>query len=212
MKITIQKFQQLYSVARMDIDELEKSSLLVQVLTDKSANEINDMKLSAFNKKCKQVSKAFDIYSKQMDDKKPQSLVKANGRWYHLNYEITKAPNNAGKYVEVATFSNDIVGNLHRIMATMATPMRWSWKGFVEDKKREHRDIADDMLELEFEVAYHAAVFFYAVFSKSIQNIQSYFLSLTENKTEMEKQLTNLQNLSDGFTTAKWYQNLKVSV
>lgn len=212
MKITIQKFQQLYSVARLDVDELEKSSLLVQVLTDKSSDEINKMKLSAFNKKCKQISKAFDTYSKQMDDKKPQSLVKANGRWYHLNYEITKSPNNAGRYVEVATFSNDIVNNLHKIMATMATPMRWTLKGFVVDKKREHRDVAEDMLELDFEVAYHAAVFFYAVFSKSIQSILNYSLSMIENKTEMESQLMNLQNLSDGFTTAKWYRNLKVSV
>lgn len=213
MKISIGKFQELYSISLMELDELDKSSLLVQCLTNKSEVEVNRMSIKKFNKLCKDITSAFERFSSNIDNLKPKNYVRVNGNWYFLNYDLAKPPMNAGRYVEVATFSGDIVGNLHKIMATMANPMHWTIKGLKLDKGDiNHQKVANDMLKMDFSVAYHAAVFFYAVFTKSIQNSRTYFLSITEEKNQMEEVLTNLAVLMDGSITAKWYQNLKISV
>jgi predicted translin family RNA/ssDNA-binding protein len=214
LKLTIKKFQELFAISQMETDEITKSSLLVQCLTDKTEAEIDRMKPEQFGKLCKQVNDAFDIVGKKIENSKPTNYVRANGNWYFMNYDIAKPPMNAGRYVEMATFSNDIIGNLHLIMATMANPMEWSLKG-LRLKKYDainHDKVAEDMLHLDFEVAYHSAVFFYAVFSKSIQSFQNYFKSITKNQTELEAAMENFTRISGGYTTAKWYQNLKISV
>ena len=211
MKITIEQFQSIYRVSQMQIDEFEQSTMYVQILTDKSVDEINRMKLSKFNALCRKIKKAFDLFSIEMNNKKPKDLVKANGNWYHLSYDLSKMT--AGKYVEAATFGNDIVGNIHKLMATMATPMKLTWKGLkIDDKKRSHTDIADDMLQLDFETAYHACVFFYVVFNKSIVDSLPYLQSQTDKKNEVAMEVMSLLKNLDGFTTAKWYQNMKTSV
>jgi hypothetical protein len=191
------------------MNEIERASLLVQCLTGKSEHEINKMNINKFNKLCTKINSEFDILSKKMDNEKPKNIVKANGKLYLLNYDMSKKPNNAGKYVEVATFSNDIIGNIHKIMATMATPLKWSWKGLVKIE-RDHNQIANDMLHLDFKVAYHASVFFWAVFTKSIVNLKDYLEPKTEKKKELIDTLNRFQSHSDGFITAKWYRNLKV--
>jgi len=209
MKISIQKFQDLYKISQYKMNEIERASLLVQCLTDKSEHEINKMNIKKFNKLCSKINTEFEILSKKMDEEKPKQIVKANGKYYWLNYDMAKKPNNAGKYVEVATFSEDVIGNMHKIMATMATPMKLSWKGLVQTE-RDHKNIAEDMLHLDFKVAYHASVFFWAVFSKSIVNLKDYLASQTQKKKELTDTLNRFQSLSDGFITARWYQNLKV--
>jgi hypothetical protein len=209
MRISIQKFQELYKISQYNVNEIERASLLVQCLTGKSEAEINKMNIKKFNKLCNAINKEFEVLTKKMDAEKPKQIVKANGKYYWLNYDMAKKPNNAGKYVEVATFSEDLIGNLHKIMATMATPMKLSFKGLVITE-RDHADIANDMLQLDFKVAYHASVFFWAVFSKSIINLKDYLESQTEKKKELTDTLNHFQSLSDGFITAKWYQSLKV--
>jgi len=147
-----------------------------------------------------------------MNADKPKQIVKVNGNWYFLNYEITKKPMTAGRYVETATFSSDIIGNLHKIIATMANPMEWTWKGLRIKKydALDHERISNDMLQMDFSVAYHSALFFYAVFSKSMKASSNYFQSLVENKTETKNLMTDLSNLMDGFITVNWYKNLKI--
>ena len=214
MKLTIEKFQELYQVSLLEMEELDKSVLLVQILTGKSQDEVEAMPLAKFNKLCLTITKAFESLTKRMDNDKPQQIVKANGRWYFLNYDISKKPMTAGRYVETATFSSDIIGNLHKIMATMANPMEWTWKGLRMKKydALEHERISQDMLKMDFSVAYHSALFFYAVFSKSMIASSSYFQSLVENKELMNQTLVDLNKVMDGSITANWYKNLKISV
>jgi len=214
LKLTIKKFQELFAISQMETDELTKSTLLVQCLTDKTEQEIDQMKPETFNKLCKQINNAFELVSQKIENSKPVNYVRANGRWYFMNYDIAKPPMNAGRYVEVATFSNDIIGNLHLIMATMANPMVWSWRGLkmLDYDAINHDKVGNDMLHLDFEVAYHSAVFFYAVFTKSIVSFQNYFKSIAKNPMELEMAMENFTRISDGYTTAKWYRNLKISV
>jgi len=221
MKLTIKKFQELHQISLFECDEMEKSIMLVKTLTGKSDKEIDEMPVSKYNKLCKKINEAFELENEKMLNDKPRNLVRANGNWYWLNYDIAMPPMNAGKYVEIAEFTKDTIGNLHKIMATMATPVKLTIFGFkkkCEVDYTNHEKIANDMLEMEFKNAYHSAVFFWAVFTKSIQNFRNYFQSIQNNQKENQTEqvnlvdtaLMNLQQISVGFIKAKWYQNLKV--
>lgn len=212
MKVTIEKFQKLYAISQMDLDEITRATLLVQSFTGLSEEQIDKLTPAKFNKLCVQITNAFKQMEAANYFDKPKNIVRANGTWYYLNYDIAKPPMNAGRYVEVATFSNDVIGNLHLIMSTMANPMKLCWKGYKLVENTDHEKVANDMLKLDFSVAYHSAVFFYAVFSKSIQSLSNYFQSLTTEKDKIQEVIANFTKHSDGFITAKWYQNLKVSV
>lgn len=210
MNISIQKFQELYKVSILEMDELEKSSLLVQCFTGKSMNDINSLTLKKYNAICKKINESLEYFNKDLIEGKPKNIVKANGNWYFINYDITKFPNNAGTYVELVTFGKDVIGNLHKIMASMVTPMKWTWKGLaIDTRKKDHKKIAEDMLHMDFKNAYHSCVFFYAILMKSIQNSSNY-LSKAMNQNQIQQFHKNFQEVSDGYIIARWYQNLKI--
>ena len=132
-----------------------------------------------------------------------------NGRFYRINYKVDKKPITAGKYVEVLTFGTSIVENLHKVMASIVTPVTFMGKPY----HREHDEIASDMESVNFEAAYHAAVFFYTQYKVSMQLIQPYLVKeLTPMGVEKEaviQTLSNLQNILDGFTMPKWSLNTR---
>lgn len=204
MRINVETFQKLYAVSLMEADEVEKSARYVQVLTNKTEEEVNRMKLRSFNKLCSQINKSFEIVGSKLQNGQPKNFIWANGRLYKLIYDIKKA----GKYVETATFANDTIGNLHLLMATIAQPYKLTWKGF-KPCEREHNEIAEDMMKLEMSVAYQAVVFFYLVFRESLAASMTYF---GENQ-KLQKELvqTFIRSL-DGFTMPSWSANLKTSV
>jgi len=208
MKVTISKFQELYKISLMDINEAEKSALLVQEFTGMSEAQVNAMPLKKFNKLCAEINKKFDAFGVELDEKKPQKYIAVKGRLYLLEYDLAKPPMNAGRYVELATYSDDVIGNLHKIMATMCTPLKFTLKG-LKRKEKNHRQVAEDMLDIDFSVAYHSAVFFYAVFSKSITASATYFKTIATDTAKVDEVLMNLAEFTGGFITAKWYKNLK---
>lgn len=208
MKVTISKFQELYKISLMDINEAEKSALLVQEFTGMSEEQVNKMPLKKFNSLCAQINRKFEAFGVELDNKKPQKYIAVKGRLYLIEYDLAKPPMNAGKYVELATYSDDIIGNLHKIMATMCTPLKFTFKG-LKRKEKIHSKVADDMLDVDFSVAYHSAVFFYAVFSKSIQGLNTYFKTIATDSAKVDEVMKNLAEFTDGFITAKWYRNLK---
>ena len=208
MKVSIKKFQELYSIAQSDFDELTKSSLLIQNLTSKTEEELDKMSIVKYGKLCNKVNKLFEKFTQELDNKKPKQYIKVKGQWYFLNYDIRNQ--SAGKYVELATFSGDLVGNLHKIMATMATPMVWSWKGLkLYEGEVNHNKVSNDMQEMDFEIAYHAALFFCAVLKMSMQSLNTYFQKLENPKAV--RLARNLARTLDGYTMPKWYRSLKVS-
>ena len=211
MKVTISKFQELYKISLLEINEAEKSALLVQEFTGLSEEQVNKMPLKKFNSLCKSINEKFEKYGKELDEKKPSKYVAVKGRLYLLEYDLAKPPMNAGKYVELATYSEDVIGNLHKIMATMCTPLKFTLKG-LKRKEKNHKQVASDMLDIDFEVAYQSAVFFYAVFSKSITASATYFKTIATDQQKVEQVLMNLAEFTDGFITAKWYRNLRISV
>jgi len=167
MKLTIDKFQRLQAIASIETDEIEKASRLVQVLLDKTAEEIDDMHIKDFNLLCEKLKAIFDIKIDAATMSKPQSMIKANGKRYHINYEIKK-PFNTGRYIEVLTFSKeDPIANMHNILASICTPLKWSWRklGYIKENYDvlEHETYANDLKQADFRHGYHAMVFFYSL-------------------------------------------------
>jgi hypothetical protein len=171
MKLTIDKFQRLQAIATLDTEEIEKASRLVQVLLDKSEAEVESMPISKFGKLCDKLKKAFDLTIDAATMSKPKTLIVANGNVYSLNFDI-KPPFNTGRYIEVLTFSKeDPIMNMHNILASICTPMAWSWKKFNYVKQPyeslKHEDYANDFKQADFRHGYFAMVFFYSLLTNS---------------------------------------------
>lgn len=220
MKLTIKKFQELHSITTMEMDEFDKSVKLVECLTDKTPAQVEAMPLKEFEKLCNDLNKLFDIKVEQLQNSKPKAMILANGKPYHLNFNIMQPPFNAGRYVEVATFATDTIGNLHNILASMVTPLKWSWRKMRYVKlpydATQHEQYANDMLHADFEHAYHASVFFYLVFTTSIRNSKDYLvaemIAAGVKQEEAAESIETLLKVLDGCITQKWYQSLKLSV
>lgn len=209
MKLTIDKFQRLQAISSIETDDVEKASRLVQVLLDKSTDEIEEMHVKDFTLLCEKLKTLFDIKIDIDTMSKPKSVIKANGKRYHINYDIKK-PFNTGRYIEVLTFSKeDPIVNMHNILASICTPMKWSWRRlrYIKDIYNvfDHEDYADDLRQADFRHGYHAMVFFYLFLTTltessnpSLDRLMTERMKIGRNQKMLKRVFPNL---SDGFTT-----------
>jgi hypothetical protein len=209
MRLTIRQFQDIMKVSETDLPELDKSILIVRAITGKSEYEVNKMKGSKFTKIVNSVNKKLSEFADNVNNEKPKKFISVNGTTYRLHYDINRL--SSGKYVEAVAFQDDMINNLHKLLATMAVPMRWTWRGIRAKpyKAEEHAKIAEQMLDADFSVAYHACLFFCAVSLISIKDLSS------SGKVPGMKNLDQLENrlisFLDGSIMASWYRNLKIS-
>lgn len=204
--MTIKQFQELYYVATSTDMDFDKSIKMVGIVTKKTPEQVEAMSMIRFNLLCGRVHNEFKIFEKDLMKGKPRKIVRVGKRFYRINYDVAKCK--ASTYVEVATFSTDIIQNLHKIMASIVTPVRFKWGKWVE-----HEELATDLEKMDFEVAYHAAVFFYTLFHVSMQVIQPYLVTeMTKKGIAKEKAmeaLTISQSILDGFIMPRWSQTSK---
>lgn len=211
MKLSIDKFQKLQSIATLETDEILRASKLVQVLLDKSEDYVESLPPRKFGKLCAKLQKAFDLKIDQATMSMPRSIIQANGKAYHLNFDV-KPPFNTGRYIEVLTFSkDDPIMNMHNILASICTPMAWSWRklNFVklEYDALKHEEYANDMKQAEFKHGYFAMVFFYQVLKHSTNNTMDCLISEMNlrkvNKKRVQQLKRILQIIGDGSITQK---------
>lgn len=211
MKLSIKQFQELYFIAKSEDEDIDKSIKMVGVVTGLVPEKVEQLKMVKFNKLCADIQTKFELLTAKMMKGKPAKYVSVNGRTYQLNYKIDKEPINAGKYVEAITFGKDVIDNLHKILATMATPVKFNWRKMkYKAYERDHVDIATDMEDVDFEVAYHAAVFFYLLYRVSMQISLPYLIREAKKKGVAEDTTRQLLNDSikilDGLPMPKWSQ------
>jgi hypothetical protein len=204
--MTIKQFQELYYVATSEDMDFDKSIKMVGIVTGKTPEQVERMSMIKFNFLCGMVHRQFKIFEKDLMKGKPKKIFRVGKRFYKINYDVTKCKSST--YVEVSTFSTDIIQNLHKIMASIVTPVKFKWGRWVE-----HEELASDLEQMDFEVAYHAAVFFYTLFNVSMRVIQPYLVSeMTKKgiaKEKAEEILMTSQNILDGFIMPKWSQTSK---
>lgn len=200
MKLTINKFQKLHSIATMDMDEIEKASNLVQILLDKPASYVEKLPLRKFSKLCNDLKETFDLKVENESNKMPRQLIACGSKVYHLNFDI-KDPFNTGRYIEVLTFSkDDPIMNMHNILASICTPMKWSWFKFRYVKQdfdvMKHEEYANDMKLANYRHGYHAMVFFYLLSRNSTTNTMDYLESKMRLRKENKKRVQQLKKIS----------------
>jgi hypothetical protein len=211
MNISIQKYQELFEISQMKSTEQEKAMLLVQSLMDMSEQEVKDLPEKKYAKVCKRINGIFDKFTENMNVINPRKYVRIGWRIYRFNYDLAKIPMNTGRYIETATFVSNLNENIHKILASMATPMKITIAGLKPKHEIywNHEAIANDMLKLNFEIGYQSCVFFCKVFKESMMNSNTYFKTISVN-SEMHRQfLNNLANILDGYTKRNWFRNLK---
>jgi hypothetical protein len=210
MKVTIQKFQELNAIMKTEFGDYEKGIAYVATLHDCEVDEVEEMarkKPKKFGRTCAEISKTFvKIYGAR--DGKAVKYFRANGQKYRVHYEPKNEPHNAGRYVEVATFSRDPINNLHKILASMVTPVRWSWFRWVpvKDPKRfTHARISLDFLEVEISKGYDAFVFFCQISNGSTRNFPGYFpTTTTTNPAEADYFDGSFPSISVGYIRRRW--------
>jgi hypothetical protein len=209
MKVTIKVFQALNEIADSPLTEFEKSVEFVKVLTGKSEFEIDKMSVRKFNKICNFINEKMNKWGSQQESGKPKSVIYVSGKPYKIMYDIFTA--NAGKYVEIMEFSKEPIKNLHKILASMVTPLKLTWRGLkeIEYKADDHERISNEMLNANYDDVYQAFVFFYAVSKKSMENLATYGKT-AEERTAVQLLLHSLK-FGDGFTKPNWYRNLMES-
>jgi hypothetical protein len=176
---------------------------------DKPAEYVERLPLKKFAKLCDSLKDAFDLKVENESIRMPRQLIACGSKVYHLNFDI-KDSNNTGRYIEVLTFSkDDPIMNMHNILASICTPMRWSWLKFKYVKQdfdvMKHEEYANDMKIADFRHGYNAMVFFYLLSQNSIANMKDYLESKMWLRKANKKRVQQLKKISqvvsDGFTT-----------
>lgn len=207
MKITIRQFQALDMISNSNLDDFDKSIEIVKLFTGMSQKRIELMNAKKFNRICSVIFKQINSWNEGVLKGKPKKIISVRGKLYKLEYDILKMT--AGKYVEGVTFLKDQTANLHKVLASMATPLRWTWRGLKEIpvKAEDHQRLSEIMLDAEYEDIYHALVFFYAVFKGLQKNLDT--SGSPEVESRVAQLLMRLTDYGDGFTKPAWYQNMK---
>lgn len=209
MRITIKLFQDLQRIMQTDINELDKALAYVAAICGIEIEQAQNLKPRKFAAACRRITDAF---TKIYTERKGREIkrFRTNGQTYQIHYNPRTSPYTAGRYVEVATFSQNPIQNLHKIMASLATPVRRRWFRFLPVKDPErypHHRIALDFLEADMATAYDAFVFFCRISTSSTQSSPGYLQTIP--MTGMAEGTTDCAGIfckpSAGFIRQPWW-------
>lgn len=193
MKLTIKQFQQINHINKLEVNDNDKSILFIKLITEKTDEQIEKMSMNKFNRLCFKILKSFNDIHSNLNKAKHKKIIRIKNRFYWINYDISKL--DAGRYVETATFGVDLLDNLHKLMATMVVPMKWSWKGLkhIEYDAMKHEQIAEDMLQADFKNSYYSCVSFLSSFKNLNSRYEVLFGSKDEDSDESEVSVDEFQ-------------------
>lgn len=208
--VTVWQWQQLQTIAKKNDDtELDKAVKTLAILTNRTESQIDSLSIGELNKELKNIS----WIGKEEAKPKPVDFIKVNGKRYCCIYDVRQIP--FARYIESKFFSDDVVLNLHKIMASMVRPMKRTWRGWKVAKydASKHEDYAQDLLSAPFEAVYGSVVFFCQVFSDSIKSSKDFMiLDLMKNgmtQEEAEMMMGVLCEAMAGFIRLQSLQNMK---
>lgn len=167
--VTVWQFQQLEALKRTPgLTEVDIAAKAVEIMYDMTERQVDSLSMDDFNK----LSKGLNFLATEPIPHAPAQYIDVNGRRYKCIYDLRKLK--AGRYLEAKSFGGDIIGNLHKIAASMVSPMKrvklkpWRWEHVNYDASN-HELYADDMLHAPFLTVYNSVLFFCAVYAKTMQ-------------------------------------------
>jgi hypothetical protein len=180
-ELTVWQYQQIYPIVtkpEKDWTTLDVESKLVGILHNLTDTQVDSLSVGEFNK--------LKVTLNFLDDKiegKPVKYTEVNGKRYKFIYDVQQIK--AARYIETKVFSTDLVGNLHKLAASMVMPQRKTWYGkWVDDTydAANHSQYAEDLQGANFMHVYQSIVFFYQVYRNWIEFSQAYLVKEMTNK------------------------------
>jgi len=180
-ELTVWQYQQIYPIVtkpEKDWTTLDVESKLVGIIFNLTDTQVDSLSVKQFNN----LKATLDF----LDDKiegKPVKYTEVNGKRYRFIYDVQQIK--AARYIETKVFSTDLVGNLHKLSASMVMPQRKTWWGkWVDDKydAAKHSQYAEDLQGAKFMHVYQSVVFFYQVYRNWIEVSQAYLVQEMTNK------------------------------
>ena len=194
--INVFQYQRLLPIMQ-ETEHIEMYSKIIAVLFNMTENEVDSLSIEEY---LGLKVKANIILNDDIKGK-PAKYIKLKNKRYKCIYDIRNLP--ASRYIETKVFSDDFVGNLHKIAASMVMPMKKTIFGWQVDKydASKHEEYAQDMLEARFVDVYHSALFFLSVLLNWTKVSQGYLieeLSKMKTRSEAAKEVADLLKYLDG--------------
>jgi hypothetical protein len=196
-ELTVWQYQQIYPIVtkpEKDWTNLDVESKLVGIIYNLTDTQVDNLSVMQFNN----LKATLDF----LDDKiegKPVKYTEVNGKRYRFIYDVQQIK--AARYIESKVFSTDLIGNLHKLAASMVVPQRKTWYGkWVDDKydAAKHSEYAADLQASNFVHIYHSVVFFYQVYRNWIEISKDYLANqMMEKGMDMEMAVKAVQTLCE---------------
>ena len=194
--INVFQYQQLIPALGID-DPTDQNMRLIAILNGWTENQVDSLSVEDYAKEKAKIGFLSDEIQG-----KPVKVIKVNGKRYKCIYDVRKLP--SGRYIESKVFSQDLVGNLHKLAASMVIPMKktlFGWKLDTYDASK-HEEYSNDMLEAKFVDVYHSIVFFYQVYRNWMEVTKDFLIAkmmeMGKSHSEAKKEVQNLLNILDG--------------
>ena len=194
--INVFQYQQLIPALGID-DPTDQNMRLIAILNGWTENQVDSLSVEDYAKEKAKIGFLSDEIQG-----KPVKVIKVNGKRYKCIYDVRKLP--SGRYIESKVFSQDLVGNLHKLAASMVIPMKktiFGWKLDTYDASK-HEEYSNDMLEARFVDVYHSIVFFYQVYRNWMEVTKDFLIAkmmeMGKSHSEAKKEVANLLNILDG--------------
>jgi len=213
-ELTVWQYQQIYPIVtkpNKDWSNLDIESKLVGIIYNMTDTQVDNLSVMQFNN----LRSTLDFLKDEIKGE-ASKYVEINGTRYRFIYDVFQIK--AARYIESKVFSTDLIGNLHKIAASMVVPQRKTWYGKWVDQEYDaanHSKYADDMLEAKFVNVYNSIVFFYQVYRNWIEISKDYLVNemTTQGltKEQADQAVVILCEILDGSIRPRLLQTTKTS-
>ena len=212
-ELTVWQYQQIYPILtkpNKDWTNLDIESKLVGIIYNLTDTQVDSLSVMQFNN-----LRSTLTFLKEEVKGEPAKYVEINNKRYRFIYDVFQIK--AARYIESKVFSTDLIGNLHKIAASMVVPQRKTWYGKWVDQEYDaanHSLYANDMLEAKFVYVYNSIVFFYQVYRNWIEISKDYLVNemMTRGlkKDQVDQAVVTLLEILDGSIAPKLLPTTKI--
>lgn len=193
-ELTVGEYQELYTIARSDDDEVEKSLQLISVLTGLPRWDVENLSVEQFNVVSREIAV---IFSTQEYFTKPFRYCRIGKQKYKILYNVRQIK--TGQYVDIQhLLQGNIIDNLHRLFSCIILPK--TLFGVGKYQAADHEIISERVRNLNFQQVHAACVFFLKLWESSIKATRDFLNKHPQQTEKIPAELLDLSSLTGGYT------------
>lgn len=194
--ITVQQFQDISRLSlETNLEDFDKVERVICILYDLTEEQVGELTRGEFAQKAREV----DFVMNSPIPGRPRRTIKGGSGRYAIEYNPVKLKHR--QYVEILTFGEKPIENMHLLMASIVQPIRWGFRH--KNSVADHESIATDLLQAPVKDVYHSCVFFCKLYNNLIRDIKDSLVAQMMEKMSREKAEELLEislSVMDGFT------------